>query len=52
MLELTHNDIKKAVIRSQHCQRNFDLNRQVPQEDIDLIIHAATNCAAKQNISF
>ena len=52
MLELTHNDIKKVVIRIQHCQRNFDLNRQVPQEDIDLIIHAATNCPAKQNISF
>lgn len=52
MLELTHKDIKKAVIRSQHCQRNFDLDQQMPKDDVDLIVHAATNCPAKQNISF
>lgn len=47
-----YDDIKKAVIRSQHCQRNFDLSKQVPQQDLDLIVHAATNCPSKQNISF
>jgi len=34
-------DIKKAVIRSQHCQRNFDLDKQIPQEDLDLLIYQA-----------
>ena len=45
-------DIKKAVIRSQHCQRNFDLTKTMPQEDIGVLVHAATNCPSKQNIAF
>lgn len=49
---IDHADIKKAVIRSQHCQRNFDLEKSIPEDDIDLLIHAATNCPSKQNISF
>jgi nitroreductase len=47
-----YQDIKNAVIKSQHCQRNFDLSKEVPQDDIDLIVHAATNCPSKQNIKF
>lgn len=46
---MTHKDIKKSVIRSQHTQRNWDLEQEMPQEDIDLLIHAATNCPSKQN---
>jgi nitroreductase len=49
---IDHTDIKQAVIRSQHCQRNFDLSKEMPESDIDLLIHAATNCPSKQNISF
>lgn len=48
----TLSDIKKAVVRSQHCQRNFDLSRQIPQEDLDLLVYAATNCPSKQNHRF
>lgn len=47
-----HKEIKKAVIRSQHTQRNWDLTRQVPQEDLDLFVHAVTNCPSKQNFAF
>lgn len=47
-----YTDIEKAVIKSQHCQRNFDLTKEVPQEDIDILVHAATNCPSKQNIAF
>ena len=47
-----YRDIMKAVIRSQHCQRNFDLSKQMPQEDLELLVQAATNCPSKQNISF
>lgn len=51
-MPIAHTDVKKSVIRSQHCQRNFDLTKQIPQEDIDLLVHAATNCPSKQNIAF
>lgn len=44
--------IKKAVIRSQHVQRNWDLDKKMPQEDVDLLVHAATNCPSKQNFRF
>jgi nitroreductase len=49
---MNHTEIKKAVIRSQHCQRNWDLSREIPEEDLDLIIHSATQCPSKQNIAF
>lgn len=52
MFTTDHKEIKKAVIRSQHCQRNFDLSKTIPDEDLDLLIHAATNCPSKQNLSF
>ena len=48
----THSDVKKAVIRSQHCQRNWDLTRDIPQEDLDLILHSVTECPSKQNHAF
>jgi nitroreductase len=44
-------DIKKAVIKSQHCQRNWDLSKEISQEDLETIVHAATNCPSKQNIA-
>ena len=30
----THKSIEKSVIRSQHTQRNWDLSKQIPKEDI------------------
>lgn len=48
----TYKDIKKAIIRSQHCQRNWDLSKEIPQEDLDLFVFATTNCPSKQNIAF
>lgn len=52
MTDINHNEIKKAIIRSQHCQRNFDLNKEVSKEDLETMIYAATNCPSKQNLSF
>lgn len=52
MFDVTHNDIKKAIIRSQHCQRNWDLSKEIPQEDLDLLITAATQCPSKQNVAY
>jgi hypothetical protein len=46
-------NIKKAVIRKSYIvKRNFDLEKSIQNEDIDSLIHAATNCPSKQNISF
>ena len=51
MLDI-HTSIHKSVIKSQHCQRNWDLSQPIPQTDIDLMIHAATQCPSKQNNAF
>ena len=51
-IEFTHANVVKAIHRSQHCQRNWDLSREIPKEDIDLIAEAATQCPSKQNISY
>lgn len=54
-MELSHHtpkEIYKAVIRSQHCQRNWDLSKTIPKEDIEILIDCATQCPSKQNIAF
>ena len=51
-MELSHSDIRKAIIRSQHCQRNWDLSKSIPKEDLDLFSFAVSNCPSKQNFSF
>lgn len=49
---ITNDQITKAIIRSQHCQRNWDLSREMPKEDLDLMVTAATQCPSKQNIAY
>jgi nitroreductase len=44
--------LKDAVIKAQHCQRNWDLNEQIPKEDLDLMVHSVTQCPSKQNMDF
>ena len=44
-------ELFKAIHRAQHCQRNFDLNQKMPEQDIKTIITAATECTSKQNIA-
>ena len=43
--------IKESIHESQKCQRNWDLTQEMPQEDIDLILEAATNAPSKQNLN-
>lgn len=50
-MELIHENIEKAIHRSQHCQRNWDLSREIPQEDLDLIMTSVTQCPSKQNVA-
>ena len=49
---MKNSDIKKAVIRSQHCQRNWDLEKSIPEEDLELFETAITECPSKQNFAF
>ena len=49
---LDHKDIKESIEKSQHVQRNWDLSREIPQDDIDLLVYSATNCPSKQNYKF
>lgn len=49
---MDHSTITKAIIKSQHCQRNWDLNKQIPEDDLQLLVTAGTNCPSKQNIAF
>lgn len=51
-MDLTHKDIEKAIVKSQHCQRNWDLTKELPEADMNLLVHAVTNCPSKQNIAF
>lgn len=48
----SHKDIFKAIHRSQHCQRNWNLDKTIPQEDIDIILESVTQCPSKQNKKF
>lgn len=50
--ETEASKIKKAILRSQRCQRNWDLSKQLSPEQLELIITAATECPTKQNIPF
>lgn len=47
----TRSGIQKAIIKSQHCQRNWDLSQQIPEEDLKLLEIAATQCPSKQNVA-
>ena len=51
-MHLTRDEIQKAVVRSQHCQRNWDISKEIPEEDLQLLAHAATQCPSKQNIAY
>ena len=46
-----NKNIIKAIHASQHTQRNYDLDKKIPIEDIKTIITAATQCPSKQNLA-
>lgn len=47
-----HNMIEKSVHKSQHCQRNWDLAKEVPERDIKVMETAITQCPSKQNYAY
>ena len=42
-------DIRKAIDNAQRAQRNYDLSKSIPQNDLDTLIYAAVNSPSKQN---
>ena len=49
---IDHDAIKKAIIISQHTQRNWNLSKNISEKNMDLLIHSATQCPSKQNIAY
>ena len=45
----TNKLIEQSVNVAQRCQRNYDLSKSIPNNDLDTIIHAARNAPTKQN---
>ena len=44
--------IEKSVHKSQHCQRNWDLGKEVPERDLKVMETAITQCPSKQNYAY
>ena len=51
-MSISHDEVKKAILKSQHCQRNWDLSQEMAKEDIDLFESAVSQCPSKQNVAF
>lgn len=51
-LNLTLTDIKKAIIKSQRCQRNWDLTKEIPEEHLEVLKTSITQAPSLQNVAF
>lgn len=49
---ISKDNILNTVDKTQRCQRNWDLNKQLPKEDLDAIIYAISNSPSKQNLQY
>ena len=49
---LTNESLELILTKSQRCQRNWDLSRQIKEEDLQTLKTAVTNCPSKQNVLF
>jgi nitroreductase len=52
MINITNTEIIDAIEHSQHCQRNWDLSKVIPEEHVNLFIEAVKRAPSKQNIAF
>ena len=49
MNQTEQNQLVEAIKTSEKCQRNWDLNKTIPQEHLDIIETALTRCPSKQS---
>ena len=47
-----YNQLLDVIPNSQHCQRNWDLTKEVTDEQIEILKLAVTQCPSKQNNAF
>jgi nitroreductase len=43
------DNLKDLLWNSQRCQRNWDLSKSIPSDDIDTMLHAIRSAPSKQN---
>lgn len=48
----TSSNITKAIRKSQHCQRNWDLTKKIDPDHLNTLKIAVSECPSKQNLSF
>ena len=51
-MDINNKSLESIITNSQRCQRNWDLSKQVTEEDLQTLKTAVTNCPSKQNILF
>lgn len=44
--------LEKTIQKSQHCNRNWDLSKQISDEDMETLKTSVTECSSKQNRVF
>ena len=44
--------LERTIAKSQQCNRNWDLSKQIPAEDIKTMKQSVTQCSSKQNRVF
>ena len=49
MNQSEQNQLVQAIKTSAQCQRNWDLDKKIPQEHLDIIETALTRCPSKQS---
>ena len=52
MAEGFNRFLERTIAKSQQCNRNWDLSKQIPEEDIKTMKQAVTQCSSKQNRVF
>tara|TARA_B110000503_G_scaffold8850_1_gene12038 strand:+ start:2192 stop:2845 length:654 start_codon:yes stop_codon:yes gene_type:complete len=50
--EKLRQTLKEKHIEGQLCQRNWDLTQEMPEEDVQVILHSVTQCPSKQNLDY
>ena len=44
--------LEKTIQKSQHCNRNWDLTKSIPEDDVKTMAVSVTECSSKQNRVF
>jgi nitroreductase len=52
MAEGFNRFLERTIAKSQQCNRNWDLSKQIPEEDIKTMKQSVTHCSSKQNRVF